>query len=53
MAGKKGNSGTSKTFQVGRDAATGRLTSVKEAKDHPKTHVVERMPKAGRGDTKK
>lgn len=42
----------SKTFLVGRNAETGKLTTVKEAREHPKTHVVERMPKPGRGDTK-
>lgn len=42
----------SKTFLVGRNAETGRLTTVQEARAHPKDHVVERMPKPGRGDTK-
>jgi hypothetical protein len=42
----------SKTFLVGRNAETGKLTTVEEAREHPKTHVVERMPKPGRGDTK-
>ncbi len=41
-----------KTFAIGRNAKTGRLTSVKAAKAKPSTHVVERMPKKGRGDTK-
>lgn len=44
--------GTAKTFPIGRNASTGQLTTVKYAKDHPRTHVVERMPKPGRGDTK-
>jgi hypothetical protein len=43
----------SKTFPIGRDAKTGELTTVKEARKHPATHIVERMPKKGRGDTKK
>jgi hypothetical protein len=41
-----------KSFQIGRNAETGRLTPVHYAKEHPKTHVVERMPKPGRGDSK-
>lgn len=49
----KNNNNNSKTFQVGRNANTGRLTSVKQAQARPATHVVERMPKAGYGDTKK
>jgi hypothetical protein len=28
-------------FKIGRDAGTGYFTTVKEAKDNPKTHVVE------------
>lgn len=47
----KGNS--AKTFNIGRNARTGELTTVKEAKQHPATRVVERMPKSGHGDTKK
>jgi len=43
----------SKTFLVGRDAKTGELTTVQKARKHPSTHIVERMPKAGHGDTKK
>ncbi len=42
----------SKTSLRGRDAETGEFTSVKEAREHPKTHVVERVPKPGYGDTK-
>lgn len=42
-----------KSFLVGRNAQTGRLTTVEKARARPATHVVERMPKAGRGDTKK
>lgn len=44
---------TTRTFLVGRNAKTGALTSVEKARRHPNTHVVERMPKAGFGDTKK
>lgn len=43
----------SKSFKIGRDAETGRLTTVKEAREHPKTHVVEHMPKRGHGTEKK
>lgn len=43
----------SKTFSVGRSAKTGRIVPVSYAKSHPSTTVVERMPKAGHGDTKK
>jgi hypothetical protein len=43
----------SKTFLVGRSAKTGELTTVKKARTYPSTHIVERMPKAGHGDTKK
>ena len=43
----------SKTTPRGRDAESGQFTTVKEAKDHPRTHVVERVPKPGYGDTKK
>lgn len=27
--------------KIGRNAGNGRFTTVKKAKDHPKTHVVE------------
>lgn len=43
----------SKTTPRGRDARTGEWTTVKEAKSHPSTHIVERVPKPGYGDTKK
>lgn len=42
---------TSKTFPIGRDADTGQFVPVKEAREHPRTHTVERMPKPGYGDT--
>ena len=45
--------GKGDSFKVGRNAETGKLTTVDYAKQHPKTHVVEHMPKPGRGDTKK
>jgi len=45
--------GKSKTFRIGRNAKTGKLTSVKKAENNPNTHIVERMPKQGYGDTKK
>jgi hypothetical protein len=41
-----------KTFPIGRNSETGRLTSVAKAQASPKNHQVERMPKPGRGDTK-
>ena len=43
----------SRTTTRGRDARTGEFTAVKTAKGHPGTHVVERVPKPGYGDTKK
>lgn len=43
----------SNAFKIGRNAETGRLTTVKDARQHPRTHTVEHMPKPGRGDTKK
>ena len=43
---------SSKTTPRGRDASTGRFTTVKEAQRKPRTHVVERVPKPGHGDTK-
>jgi hypothetical protein len=42
----------SKTTKHGRDARTGEFTTVEEARRHPNTHVVERVPKPGYGDTK-
>lgn len=44
---------TSKTHTEGRNARTGRFTTVRVAREHPNTHVVERVPNPGRGDTKK
>lgn len=46
-------SNKSKTFLIGRNANTGKLTPVSTARAKPSTHVVERMPKAGHGDIKK
>jgi len=44
----------SKTFLVGRDAKSGQFVSVIEAKrSKPSTTTVERVPKAGYGDTKR
>ncbi len=43
---------TPKTFPIGRDATTGRLITVAEAKKHQATTTIERMPKPGNGDTK-
>lgn len=42
----------SKTSLRGRNAETGRFATVKTAREHPKTYVVERVPKPGYGDTK-
>lgn len=44
--------GSGKTFLIGRNAGTGKLVPVSTARAKPTTHVVERMPKPGRGDTK-
>jgi hypothetical protein len=41
---------TRKTFDVGRNASSGRFTTVKEAERKSATHVVERVPKRGYGD---
>ncbi len=43
----------SKTFPLGRDSKTGEFIPVKEARQHPNTTTVERVPKRGYGDTKK
>jgi hypothetical protein len=43
----------SKAFKVGRNARTGELTTVAKAQRYPNTHVVEHMPKRGRGDVDK
>ncbi len=43
----------SKTTPRGRDAKTGEFTTVEKARRYPSTHVVERVPKPGHGDTKK
>ena len=33
------------TFKIGRNAGNGKFTTVKTAKSHPKTHVVETIKK--------
>jgi hypothetical protein len=43
----------SKTSLRGRDARTGEFTTVKKAREHKSTHVVERVPKSGPGDTRR
>lgn len=43
----------SKTTLRGRSAETGRFTKVTTARNNRNTHVVERVPKPGYGDTKK
>lgn len=40
-----------KTFPLGRDSRTGEFIPVREARNHPNTSTVERVPKAGNGDT--
>lgn len=42
----------SKTTLKGRDAETGKFTTVEKARRASKTHTVERVPKPGYGDTK-
>jgi len=42
-----------KTFPLGRDSETGKFIKVAVAKRRPNTTTVERIPKAGYGDTKK
>jgi len=41
-----------KTFPIGRNSSTGKFTTVREAERKSASHTVERMPKAGYGDTK-
>lgn len=41
----------SKTTLKGRDAETGEFTTVEKARRQSRTHVVERVPKPGYGDT--
>lgn len=48
---RKGKSGGSKTFPLGRDARTGQFIPVEQAKRRPATTTVERVPKPGHGDT--
>ncbi|MFA6325190.1 MAG: hypothetical protein WCX46_03120 [Candidatus Paceibacterota bacterium] len=40
-----------KTFPLGRDAKTGEFIPVKEARRHPSSTTIERIPKSGYGDT--
>jgi hypothetical protein len=42
----------SKTHLIGRSSITGRLESVEDARKHPNSSTVERMPNSGYGDTK-
>ena len=39
-------------MKIGRDAGTGHFTTVKEAKDHPKTHIVETIKRDDGKDKK-
>lgn len=41
----------SKSTLHGRDARTGHFTTIEEARREPDTHVVERVPKPGLGDS--
>ena len=43
----------SRTSLRGRNAGSGRFTKVEKARNSPNTHIVERVPKPGHGDTKK
>lgn len=43
----------SRTTLRGRNASTGRFTKVAKAKASKRTHVVERVPKPGHGDTRR
>lgn len=52
LANIKTMSKESKTSLRGRDAKTGEFTTVDKARHHKNTHVVERIPKPGYGDTK-
>jgi hypothetical protein len=42
----------SKSFKIGRNAVTGRLVSVTDARKTPSKAVVEHMPKKGLGPAK-
>lgn len=42
----------SKTFPLGRDSKSGKFVPVEKARNNPDRTVVERIPKAGFGDTK-
>ena len=42
----------SKATLKGRDAKDGQFTTVKHAREHPRDHVVEQVPKPGYGVTK-
>ena len=50
---RHGGAQMSKSFKIGRDAKTGELKTVEYAREHPKTAVVEHMPKRGYGTAKK
>ena len=39
----------SKSFKIGRNSKSGKLESVKKARSHPDTSVIEHMPKKGHG----
>ena len=47
------NPTSSKTHVISRNSKTGKFIPVSEAKRRPATTTVERVPKAGYGDTKK
>lgn len=50
MGSKKSGSG-SNSHLGGRDSRTGHFIPVSEARRHPSTSQVERIPNPGRGDT--
>ena len=53
MVKKRRAASKSKTFPLGRDSKTGQFIPVSQAKRRPKTTTVERIPKAGHGDTRR
>lgn len=35
--------------KIGRDAGSGQFTTIKKARDYPKTHTVEKLPPPKKG----
>lgn len=50
LASGAGRRSQGASFKIGRAAAAGQFTTVKSAREHPRGHVVERVPKVGRSD---